>query len=68
MRNLILTLLACAGLFQIVGCSTPAYSAKERANMIGRNWGLEWQMLQDDVDHALMLRPVSQLTPWHVTP
>jgi hypothetical protein len=55
-----LTLVAASG------CSTPAYSARERANLIGRNWGLEWQQMQDDVDHALLLRPVSILSTWHV--
>ena len=48
------------------GCATPAYSANERAQMIARNWDYEWKQAQDDIDHALLLRPASQLTIWHV--
>ena len=62
-----LLLLALAGLaVSSTGCSTPAYSARERGQMIARNWGLEWQMAQDDVDEALLLHPVSTLTRWNV--
>ncbi|HQY89231.1 MAG TPA: hypothetical protein PK402_11275 [Tepidisphaeraceae bacterium] len=48
------------------GCSTPAYSASERGSIIARNMSLEWKMAQDDIDHALLLRPNTQLTNWHV--
>jgi hypothetical protein len=48
------------------GCSTPAYSASERANIIGRNIDLEWKMAQDDIDHALLLRPLTLNTDWNV--
>lgn len=48
------------------GCSTPAYSASERGAIITRNMGLEWKMMQDDIDHALLLRPNTMLTNWHV--
>ena len=48
------------------GCATPAYSAHERWQMIGRNWGYEWRQAQDDIDHILLLRPASNLTLWHV--
>ncbi|MFT3788097.1 MAG: hypothetical protein QM770_18310 [Tepidisphaeraceae bacterium] len=63
-----LMLLACgllAATFS-TGCSTPGYSAEERGQMIARNMGLEWQMMQDDIDHALMLRPVSMQSRWNV--
>lgn len=48
------------------GCATPAYSAHERAQLIGRTWGLEWAQAQDDIDHALLLRPPSRMTIWDV--
>jgi hypothetical protein len=58
--------LLLAGALATTGCSTPAYSAKERGQMISRNIGLEWQMMQDDIDHALLLRPVTQGSRWNV--
>ncbi len=45
---------------------TPVYTAKERGNLILRNWDLEGKMLVDDVDYALLLRPHSDLTVWHI--
>jgi hypothetical protein len=68
MKKTLTSLLVLAGLIQLTGCSTPAYSARERANLIGRNIALEWQMMQDDIDRTLMLRPMTTLTKWHVTP
>lgn len=65
-KTLALLCLSTAAMFSAVGCSTPGYSAKERGQMIGRNMGVEWQMIQDDVDSALLLRPVSMLSRWHV--
>jgi len=56
-----------------IGCArpneigwTPAYTTGERADMIARNWDMEGKMMQDDIDHALLLRPMSQMTDWHV--
>ncbi len=46
------------------GCATPAYSAHERAQLIGRTWGYEWAQAQDDIDHALLLRPPGRMTIW----
>lgn len=46
--------------------STPTLSRQERFARIGRNWGLEFQMISDDVDALLLLRPVSGLTVWNV--
>src|SRR5207253_10347007 len=63
----LLSLLALAGLAGSgTGCSTPGYSAGERGNMIARNMGLEWQMVQDDIDHALLLRPLTTQSKWNV--
>ena len=65
-RKLIISaaLLAIAG---TIGCSTPAYSGKERFQQIGRNISLEAGMMQDDIDHALLLRPVSGNTAWNIS-
>lgn len=46
--------------------STPGYSSKDRGRQIWRNWGYEGGQLVDDVDHALLLRPASKMTEWHV--
>lgn len=59
-----LVLGGCARPFEVGW--TPAYDADERWNMILRNWDYEGKQLVDDVDHALLLRPSSHLTIWHV--
>jgi hypothetical protein len=49
------------------GCfSTPAYSAEERNAMIARTWNIEFKQAVDDFDSALLLRPPSRMTIWHV--
>lgn len=53
-------------MFLSSGCATPAYSAKERSQMIARNWDYEWKQMQDDIDNVLLLRPASHLTIWNV--
>jgi hypothetical protein len=45
---------------------TPAYSTRERAQLIARNWDYEGKQAMDDFDHALLLRPASHLTIWNV--
>jgi hypothetical protein len=45
---------------------TPGYTTGERGDMVARNWDMEGKMMQDDIDHLLLLRPMSQLTDWHV--
>lgn len=54
----------CARPFEI-GWS-PAYTARERHQMIARNWDYEGKQLVDDVDSFLLLRPASRLTLWNV--
>ena len=56
-----------------VGCArpneigwTPAYTTRERGDQVARNWDMEGKMIQDDIDRALLLRPMSQLTDWYV--
>lgn len=77
MKTLLLLALAAGSMVLASGCApaklgrneflwTPAYTATERFNMIERNWDYEGKQLQDDVDHALLLRPASHLTVWNV--
>ncbi len=66
MRILVLIgLLAGAATFN-VGCATPAYSPRERAALINRTWSIDTKQAVDDFDSALLLRPPSRLTIWHV--
>ncbi len=46
--------------------ATPIFSTKERFTRIGRNIDIELKMMNDDIDRALLLRPVSGLTEWNV--
>lgn len=46
--------------------SSPGYSSADRGRKIWRNWGYEGAQMVDDIDRALLLRPASQMTPWHV--
>jgi hypothetical protein len=68
-RVLKLSLLLVGGVVLAVsttGCATPGYSASERANIIARNIDLEWKMAQDDIDRALLLRPLTLNTDWNI--
>ena len=70
------TLLLSALCLSDIGCgppglkpgwgSTPTLSRSVRFTRISRKWSLEYQMINDDIDSALMLRPVSGLTEWTV--
>jgi hypothetical protein len=67
MKSLLAAVVILSGLaLTSGGCATPAYSGHERAQLIGRNWGYEWAQAQDDIDNALLLRPASHMTIWHV--
>jgi hypothetical protein len=61
-------LVAMTGMTCVSGCTldTPAYSAKERFQQIGRNMYFDGEAFNDDVDHALLLRPSNQNTIWNV--
>lgn len=74
-----LTLAVVAGFAAVIagGCmdsrlgkadpfSTPGYSGGERGDVIARNIEMEWKMMNDDIDHTLLLRPVTNLSDWHV--
>jgi hypothetical protein len=45
--------------------ATPEMSSRERFTEIGRNWSSDWRQMNDDIDHALLLRPESRLTIWN---
>jgi hypothetical protein len=62
----LMTLLSAGLLSFTGGCETPAYSTQERFQLIGRNWGYEYEQSQDDIDHFFLLRPASNLTEWNV--
>jgi hypothetical protein len=66
MKKLALLCLSLTGVFMATGCATPTLSSRERGQAISRNMGMEWQMMQDDIDQALLLRPVTMLTRWNV--
>ncbi len=46
--------------------ATPVFGTRERFSRIGRNIDIEAKMLNDDLDRALLLRPVSGLTVWQI--
>jgi len=77
MSKLTLAVVACFSAVLMGGCmdarigkvdpfATPAYSGRERGELIARNIEMEWKMMNDDIDDVLLLRPVSQLSVWHV--
>jgi hypothetical protein len=66
MKKLLMLLVLGGMALSSVGCHTPAYSGKERWQMIQRNWGFEYAQMNDDIDSLLLLRPSSRLTIWHI--
>jgi hypothetical protein len=66
MKMFVLAVFSAVLLFGVSGCQTPAYSTQERFQLIGRNWGYEYEQINDDVDTALLLRPATGLTQWNV--
>ena len=62
-----LVLVVLAGMaITLPGCNTPAYSTRERHQMWGRTARFEWEQAQDDIDSALLLRPLTRDTIWNV--
>jgi hypothetical protein len=68
MKRIVLlsTVVLGAMLISTTGCGTPGYTTQERFQLIGRNWGYEYEQSQDDVDRLFLLRPASTLTRWDV--
>mgnify|MGYP001226897430 CR=1 FL=1 len=67
MKTRVAAILLSAVLLGSIGCSTPAYSGMERAQIIKRGWIHDWAQLQDDIDHLLLLRPASKMSVWNAT-
>ena len=44
----------------------PAYTADERGKQMARNWDYEGKQIVEDIDHALLLRPMGHLTQWNL--
>jgi hypothetical protein len=66
MKTLALLGLLLAPLFA-GGCfAPPAYSGKENAQRIVRNWDYDAKQIVDDWDHFWMNRPASDMTIWNV--
>ena len=72
MKKLVALLLLGGSLIS-TGCArpnevgwTPAYTLREREQLILRNWDYEGKQTQDDIDTILMLRPAGHLTIWNV--
>jgi hypothetical protein len=69
MKNLVMLALVLSFSVLATGCgATPGYSARERSNQIGRNWGFQARQINDDVDHLLLQRGGGWLTIWNVYP
>jgi hypothetical protein len=64
MKKLILLAVMVLGMSFISGCETPGYSTQERFQQIGRNWGWEYEQINDDIDEIFLLRPTDHLSPW----
>ena len=67
MKQLLALSVVVAAMAFTSGCQdTPGYSASERFNQIGRNFYYNQSQMNDDIDHALLLRPASRLTIWNI--
>jgi len=65
MKKLVLLALLASGMF-LTGCETPGYTSQERFQSIGRNWGWEYEQINDDIDHIFLLRPADHLSEWNI--
>ncbi|MEA2736402.1 MAG: hypothetical protein QOE14_2853 [Humisphaera sp.] len=66
MKSLFALIVLAGMAITMPGCSTPAYSTRERHQMWGRTTRFEWEQAQDDIDNVLLLRPPSRMTLWAV--
>ena len=66
MKKFVLLALVAGGMILITGCETPGYSSEERFQRIGRNWGWEYEQINDDIDSVLLLRPADHLSEWNI--
>jgi hypothetical protein len=66
MKKFVLLAILAGGISLLSGCQTPGYTSQERFQRIGRNWGFEYEQINDDVDEIFLLRPADHLTEWNV--
>ena len=66
MKKFALLAILAGGMMFTSGCETPAYTAQERGQLISRNWGFEYEQINDDLDHLFLLRPAGHLTEWDI--
>ena len=62
MKKFVFLAVLAAGMSLNFGCETPLYSSQERFQRIGRNWGFEYEQINDDIDYMFLLRPAGHLT------
>jgi len=66
MKKVVFLALLAGGMMLLNGCETPGYTSQERFQQIGRNWGWEYEQINDDLDELFLLRPASHLSPWNI--
>ncbi len=66
MKKLLMFAVVAMGLMLATGCDSPGYTGAERAQRIGRNWGWEYEQINDDIDSMLLLRPADHLSQWNI--
>jgi hypothetical protein len=66
MKKVVFLALLAGGMMLLTGCETPGYTSQERFQQIGRNWGWEYEQINDDLDELFLLRPASHLSPWNI--
>ncbi len=67
MRNFVLFGLLAGVALTSGGClESTAYSPTERNALIARTWRVDSRQAVDDIDSALLLRPPSRMTIWHI--
>jgi hypothetical protein len=66
MKKFVFLALVAMGMLFTTGCETPGYTSQERFQRIYRNWGWEYEQVNDDIDSVLLLRPASHLSEWNI--
>jgi hypothetical protein len=66
MKKLALLALLAGGLSFLTGCETTGYTSAERFQQIGRNWGWEYEQINDDIDTIFLLRPADHFSQWNI--
>ena len=66
MKKFVLLAIVAGGMIFTTGCESPGVTSQERFQKIGRNWGWEYEQINDDIDSMLLLRPASHLSEWNI--